>query len=62
MENQIHSWRNTWALHRAAGGIGRFYGLLLHNWVYVVSNVALLATAAVGQIIYRRNKRDSPAR
>jgi MtN3 and saliva related transmembrane protein len=36
------------------------YSLLLHNWVYVVSNVALLATAALGQIIYRRNKRDPP--
>jgi MtN3 and saliva related transmembrane protein len=33
------------------------YSLLLHNWVYVVSNVALLTTAAVGQMIYRRNKR-----
>jgi MtN3 and saliva related transmembrane protein len=36
------------------------YSLLLHNWVYVVSNVALLTTAALGQIIYRRNKRYPP--
>jgi uncharacterized protein with PQ loop repeat len=36
------------------------YSLLLHNWVYVVSNVALLTTAAVGQMIYRRNKRLPP--
>jgi MtN3 and saliva related transmembrane protein len=36
------------------------YSLLLHNWVYVVSNVALLTTAAVGQMIYRRNKRHPP--
>jgi uncharacterized protein with PQ loop repeat len=36
------------------------YSWLLHNWVYVVSNVALLTTAAVGQMIYRRNKRHPP--
>jgi uncharacterized protein with PQ loop repeat len=36
------------------------YSLLLHNWVYVVSNVALLTTAAAGQMIYRRNKRHPP--
>jgi uncharacterized protein with PQ loop repeat len=33
------------------------YSLLLHNWVYVASNVALLVTALVGQLIYRRNTR-----
>jgi MtN3 and saliva related transmembrane protein len=36
------------------------YSLLLHNWVYVVSNVALLTTAAVGQMIYQWNKRHPP--
>jgi MtN3 and saliva related transmembrane protein len=35
------------------------YRLLLHNWVYVVSNVALLITAVGGQIIYKRNQRAS---
>jgi MtN3 and saliva related transmembrane protein len=35
------------------------YSLLLHNWVYVVSNIALLITAVIGQIIYKRNKRQS---
>jgi uncharacterized protein with PQ loop repeat len=33
------------------------YSLMLHNWVYVVSNVALLCTAVVGQMIYQRNSR-----
>jgi len=33
------------------------YSLLLRNWVYVFSNVALLATAVVGELIYLRNKR-----
>ena len=35
------------------------YSVLLHNWVYAVSNVALLLTAIVGQIIYKHNKRHS---
>jgi MtN3 and saliva related transmembrane protein len=32
------------------------YSLLLHNLVYVCSNVAILATAVVGEVIYVRNK------
>jgi MtN3 and saliva related transmembrane protein len=32
------------------------YSWLLHNWVYVTSNVALLFTAVLGQIIYLRNR------
>jgi MtN3 and saliva related transmembrane protein len=35
------------------------YSFLLHNWVYVVSNVALLITAVIGQFIYKHNKRRS---
>jgi uncharacterized protein with PQ loop repeat len=33
------------------------YSWLLHNWVYVTSNVMLLITAVLGQMIYRANKR-----
>jgi hypothetical protein len=33
------------------------YSLLLRNWVYVFSNVALLVTAVVGEWIYLRNRR-----
>jgi uncharacterized protein with PQ loop repeat len=33
------------------------YSLMLHNWIYVVSNVALLCTAVAGQLIYQRNSR-----
>jgi uncharacterized protein with PQ loop repeat len=33
------------------------YSLLLRNWVYVFSNLALLVTAIVGEWIYLRNKR-----
>lgn len=32
------------------------YSLLLHNWVFVVTNVALLVTAVCGQVIYLRNR------
>ena len=31
------------------------YSYLVDNWVFVVTNAALLVTAVVGQIIYRRN-------
>lgn len=33
------------------------YSWLLDNWVFVVTNVMMLATAAIGQWIYLRNKR-----
>jgi MtN3 and saliva related transmembrane protein len=32
------------------------YSWMLHNWVYVSSNIALLLTAIVGQLLYMRNK------
>lgn len=40
------------------------YSALLANWVFVITNAALLVTALAGQIIYRRNRRreeNSPA-
>lgn len=33
------------------------YSWLLHNWVFVVTNAALLLTAVLGQWVYRRNVR-----
>jgi uncharacterized protein with PQ loop repeat len=33
------------------------YSWLLGNWVFVVTNVLMLATAGIGQCIYMRNKR-----
>ncbi len=33
------------------------YSVLLHNWVYVSSNIAILATALVGEVIYVRNRK-----
>jgi MtN3 and saliva related transmembrane protein len=35
------------------------YSYLLHNWVFLVSNLALLVTAIAGEIIYLRNKEHS---
>jgi uncharacterized protein with PQ loop repeat len=32
------------------------YSYLLHNWVFLCSNLALLVTAVVGEIIYFRNR------
>lgn len=32
------------------------YSVLLGNWVYIVSNVAILGTAVVGQCVYVHNK------
>jgi MtN3 and saliva related transmembrane protein len=33
------------------------YSFLVNNWVFVFTNAALLITALVGQVIYRRNVR-----
>jgi MtN3 and saliva related transmembrane protein len=32
------------------------YSLLLHNWVYATSNIAILITAVAGEAIYLRKK------
>ena len=34
------------------------YSYLLHNWVFLVSNLALLGTGIAGEIIYLRNKSE----
>ncbi len=33
------------------------YSLLLHNWVFLGSNLAILAVAVVGQALYAKNRR-----
>jgi MtN3 and saliva related transmembrane protein len=33
------------------------YSMLLHNWVFVVTNSVMLASAITGLFIYRRNRR-----
>lgn len=34
------------------------YSVLLRNWVFVFSNVALLVTAILGQVIYLHNSKS----
>jgi MtN3 and saliva related transmembrane protein len=38
------------------------YSVLVDNWVFICSNIAILATAAAGECIYLRNKRLGRAR
>lgn len=33
------------------------YSWLIGNWVFVVTNIMLILTAVIGQLIYRRNVR-----
>jgi len=35
------------------------YSILLHNWVFMTSNMALLGTALVGEALFLRNRRRS---
>ena len=37
------------------------YSLMLENWVFLTSNVALLITAVTGQILYFKNKKRESA-
>jgi uncharacterized protein with PQ loop repeat len=67
---QVHTqWRT-----RAASGVSGWlfvgqcvasvgyiiYSFLLHNWVYLTSNVAILVTALVGEAIWLKNRRAMP--
>ena len=38
------------------------YSYLLHNWVFLISNLALLVTAVAGEIIYLQNKEATQPR
>lgn len=33
------------------------YSALLHNWVFLMSNIAILCTALLGEALYLRNRR-----
>jgi uncharacterized protein with PQ loop repeat len=35
------------------------YSWLLQNWVFVVTNALILATAVLGEIVYLRNRRTT---
>jgi MtN3 and saliva related transmembrane protein len=38
------------------------YSYLLHNWVFLFSNIALLGTGIAGEIIYLKNRSAKPTR
>lgn len=37
------------------------YSWLLSNWVFLITNSVLLATAVIGQVVYSRNRRLASA-
>lgn len=42
---------------QVAASVGfTIYSVLLHNWVFVTSNIGILATAIAGEAIYLRRK------
>jgi MtN3 and saliva related transmembrane protein len=48
---------------QVAASVGfAIYSYLLHNWVFLVSNVALLMTAVLGQWLYSRSRLDTNPR
>jgi MtN3 and saliva related transmembrane protein len=51
----VSGWLFVGQLAASAGFL--VYSILVDNWVFVFTNAALLATALVGQLIYRRNVR-----
>ena len=56
----VSKWLFVGQLAASAGFV--VYSFMLENWVFVFSNVFLLFTALLGQVIYMRNrKRSGPA-
>ena len=37
------------------------YSLMLKNWVFVVTNVFMLVTACIGQVLFLRSKANAPS-
>jgi uncharacterized protein with PQ loop repeat len=52
----VSSWLFRGQLTASCGFL--VYSLMLRNWVFVVTNAALLLTALAGQFLYWRNSRD----
>lgn len=53
----VSKWLFVGQLAASSGYV--LYSFLLHNWVYVSSNIAILMTALVGEGIYIRNRRSA---
>lgn len=55
----VSHWLFIGQLAASAGFV--VYSYLLENWVFVFSNVFLLVTAMVGQMIYVKNRKQGEA-
>ena len=55
----VSHWLFIGQLGASAGFV--VYSYLLENWVFVFSNVFLLVTAMVGQVIYVKNRQHDEA-
>ena len=55
----VSHWLFIGQLAASAGFV--VYSYLLENWVFVFSNVFLLATAMLGQMIYLKNRKKGEA-
>jgi MtN3 and saliva related transmembrane protein len=53
----VSRWLFIGQLTASAGFV--VYSFLLENWVFVCSNIFLLVTALIGQVLYLRNRNDS---
>ncbi|KAF3996772.1 SemiSWEET family transporter [Glaciimonas immobilis] len=53
----VSRWLFIGQLTASAGFV--IYSILLDNWVFVFSNVFLLITALIGQVLYFKNRKNS---
>lgn len=51
----LSSWLFVGQLTASVGFVA--YSWLVHNWVFVFTNAAIVVTAIIGQWVYRRNAR-----
>ena len=50
----VSSWLFAGQVAASVGFV--LYSIAVRNWVFVATNAAILATALVGQLVYRRNR------
>ncbi|HEY2396595.1 MAG TPA: PQ-loop domain-containing transporter [Rudaea sp.] len=51
----VSAWLFVGQLAASVGFV--IYSWLVHSWVFVFTNGAILLTAVIGQMVFRRNKR-----
>lgn len=56
----VSHWLFIGQLAASAGFV--IYSLVLENWVFVFSNLFLLATALLGQVLYMKNRTHTEAK